>query len=378
MELGIGEKLTVTICDLAFGGAGVARIEDFVIFVPFVIPGEQVEVEILEVKKRFARGRLVKLLQAGPQRIAPLCRYYGECGGCQYQHLAYPAQLALKHKQVVDIFERIGHFHAPLVLPVTPCPEPFGYRNRILIRSQWNKPKQCLNLGFLRAHDRLVVDVEACPIAAPGLNAELLRVRANPPPKGGLKVLLRLPIPGWEVPRDSFFQNNSLLLPELVRLVSGCLKESGIRFLVDAYCGVGFFSLELAGQVEGFIGVEYDRPAVRAAQKNAVQRKVTQGEFWEGKTEELLPAILRRFPAGATVVLVDPPRAGCRPESLAQLREVRPAQIIYVSCNPSTQARDLNILCQDDVYRLMKIIPVDMFPQTQHVECIADLRLSKP
>jgi tRNA/tmRNA/rRNA uracil-C5-methylase (TrmA/RlmC/RlmD family) len=370
-----GDNLTLTITDIAFGGEGVARLEDFVVFVPFVAPGEVVEAEVTEVKKRFARAKLLRVLEASPERVEPACRYFGQCGGCQYQHIAYPVQLRLKHKQVADLFQRIGGLAPELVAPVIPCPQPYGYRNRIMIRSQWDKLKQGLNIGFIRTDNRLVVDVEECRIAEPALNQQLLRVRANPPPKGGLKVVLRIPPEGWEVPPDSFFQNNFFLLPKLVETVRERLRDSGARYLADVYCGVGFFSLELADVVESFAGVEYDQMAIKAARRNAAARNRANGQFAAGTAEELLPDLLARFTAAATTVLLDPPRKGCQPETLELLRRVRPAQIIYVSCHPATMARDLSLLCADDAYRVSQVVPLDMFPQTAHVECVADLRL---
>ena len=214
-----GETVRLTIDDIAFGGEGVGRLGDFVVFVPFVAPGETVEVELTEIKKRFGRARLVKIVEPSPDRTEPPCRYFGDCGGCQYQHLNYAAQLRVKHKQVRDLFQRIGGFDPALIDPVIPCPQPLGYRNRIMIRSQWDKFKQGLNIGFIRADNRLVVDIEECKIAEPALNEQILETRRHPPPKGGLKVVLRIAPEGWHVPRDSFFQNNFFLLPKLVETV---------------------------------------------------------------------------------------------------------------------------------------------------------------
>jgi len=374
----VGSKLTLTISDTAFGGEGVARTDDFVVFVPFVAVGEVVEAEVTEVKKRFARARLLRVLQPSPDRVAPACRYFGDCGGCQYQHLAYPAQLQLKHKQVGDLFERIGGFDPALVAPIIPCPQPYGYRNRIMIRSQWDKFKQGLNIGFIRADNRLVVDLDECKIAEPALNEQIRQVRAHPPPRGGIKVVLRIPPEGWEVPPDSFFQNNFFLLPRLVKVVRDRLRQGGTRHLVDVYCGVGFFSLELASMVESFAGVELDRLAIKAARSNAAARGCANGVFVDGAAEELLPELLARFTAGATTVLLDPPRKGCPPQMLRLLRQVRPAQVIYVSCHPATMARDLNVLCAEGVFKLAQVIPLDMFPQTSHVESVADLRSQLP
>jgi len=373
-KLSPGDTLRLRIDDIAFGGEGVGRVNDFVVFVPFVAPGEVVEAELTEVKKRFARARLRRVLQASPERVAPACRYFGECGGCQYQHLAYPAQLRIKHKQICDLFQRIGGFDGALVEEVRPCPQPYGYRNRIMIRSQWDKYKQGLNLGFIRAENRLVVDIEECKIAEPALNAQIQQVRLHPPPKGGLKVVLRVAAEGWAVPRDSFFQNNFYLLPGLVETVRERLRAAGTRFLIDGYCGVGFFSVELAALVERFAGVEVDTAAIKAARQNAVGRGICNGEFVAGRVEELLPRMLARFAAGATTLLLDPPRTGCPPGMLRLLAQAQPAQILYISCHPATLARDLNVLCAGGVFELSRIIPLDMFPQTQHVECVGDVR----
>lgn len=397
MNFAPGATVTLTIEDIAFGGEGVARLDDFVVFVPFVLVGEVVEAEITEVKKSFARARLVRLVQASPERVEPACRYFGACGGCQYQHIAYEAQLRIKHKQIADLFQRIGGFRPEAVSPVVACPQPYGYRNRIMIRSQWNKPAQKLNIGFIRWDCGLVEDIEECRIAEPALNEQIKHVRAHPPPKGGIKVVLRIPPEGWDVPPDSFFQNNFFLLPKLVETVGEFLRDvqkqgpltptlspsDGEReaekqrkpwHLVDLYCGVGFFGIELADAVESFVGVEYDQPAIRAARRNAAARGRTNGEFISGSVEEALPELLRRFSPQASTVLLDPPRKGCQREILEVLRVQLPAQIIYVSCHPATMARDLNILCEGGVFELARVVPLDMFPQTQHVECIADVR----
>lgn len=377
MSLEPGSVVQFSIDDIAFGGEGVGRVEELVVFVPFVAPGERVEAEITEVKKRFARGRLLKVIEPSPERVSPPCPYYGACGGCQYQHLSYPTQLQIKHKQVCDLFQRIGGIDPRLVEAVVPCPSPYGYRNRIMIRTQWDKFKQGLNIGYLRADSRLVVDIEECKIAEPALNEQIRQVRRDPPPKGGIKVVLRVAAEGWEIPRDSFFQNNFHLLPRLVETVRGRLRDGGARYLIDAYCGVGFFSLELADLVEEFVGVEVDAAAIRAARQNALARQRANGQFLAGRAEEWLPRMLARFDAQATAVILDPPRTGCPPTMMQALRTTRPAQVLYVSCHPATLARDLNVLCADNVFEVKKIVPLDMFPQTQHVECVVDARLHK-
>ena len=374
VSLAPGDKLTLRIGDIAFGGEGVAHVAGLVVFVPFVAVGEVVAAEITEVRKRFARARLLGVTVPSPERVEPLCRYYGQCGGCQYQHLDYSAQLRIKHKQVIDLFQRVGRFNPELVAPLIPCPQSYGYRNRIMIRSQWDKFKQSLNIGFVRADSRLVVDIEQCKIAEPILNEQIKYVRAHPPARGGIKVVLRHPPQDWEVPPDSFFQNNFLLLPKLVEVVGKLLGQGGARHLLDLYCGVGFFSITLGHLVESCVGVELDRLAIQAARRNATARACTNGEFIAGAAENILPALLSRFANRPTSVLLDPPRKGCRPETLQVLRRTRPAQVLYVSCHPATMARDLNVLCAEDVFELAQVVPLDMFPNTQHVECVADVR----
>lgn len=374
MPFQIGNKLTLTIHDIAFGGEGVGRTDDFVVFVPFVIVGETVEAEITEVKKNFARAKLLCVITPSPERVEPLCQHFTRCGGCQYQHMDYATQLRVKQKQIADLFERVGKISREVVAPVLPCPSPYGYRNRIMIRSQWNGPAKKLEIGFIRADRPFVEDITECKIAEPALNEQITHVRAHPPHKGGIKVVLRVQPENWEVPPDSFFQNNFFLLPKLVETVREFLQASDAKHLVDLYCGVGFFGIEAAGTMDSFVGVEYDKLAIAAARKNAASRNIQNGEFIAAKVEEALPELLKKFSPEKTAVILDPPRKGCWPETLELLRQTRPAQVIYVSCHPATMARDLNILCTDSVFELVRVQPLDMFPQTQHVECVADLR----
>lgn len=374
MSIKVGDKISLTIHDIAFGGEGVGRSDELVVFVPFVLVGEIVEVEITELKKNFARAKLLHVVTASPYRVEAPCVYFGKCGGCQYQHIDYSIQLQIKHKQIADLFERVGKIPSDKIAPVIGCPQPYGYRNRIMIRSQWNKPEQKLNIGFIRWDCGLVEDIERCLISEPAINEQITHVRANPPPKGGIKVVLRVQPEDWDVPADSFFQNNFFLLPKLVETVKEFLRSSGAKHLADLYCGVGFFGIEVAGVVESFVGVEYDRRAIEAARKNASLRNIANGEFISARVEEALPELLKKFSAAKSAVILDPPRKGCHPEILELLRQTKPGQLIYVSCHPATMARDLNILCADGVFDLMRVQPLDMFPQTQHVECVADLR----
>lgn len=370
----VGDRLEVEITDVAFGGDGVARTDGFVIFVPFVITGEIVLVRITERRKDFARAELIQVISPSTDRINAPCEYYGACGGCQYQHIDYDAQVRIKQAQVKSIFRRIGRFDTKIVNEIIPCPAPFGYRNRIMVRRQWDKVQERAVYGFLRHDNRLVVDLACCSIAEPALNEQLKQLRADPPPRNMQKVVLRIMPDDWELHRDSFFQNNFHLLPRLVDTVRECLRDAGTRYLVDAYCGIGFFSLSLADLVDSFAGIDIDKQSIEPARRNLQKRGITNGEFIQGNTEEHMSALLERFTPGQTTVILDPPRKGCHKDGLKMLMDSGPCQIIYVSCHPATLARDLKWLCENGGYELKNVTPLDMFPQTQHVECVADLR----
>ena len=372
----IGKIVKMKIDNIAFGGEGVGRVEGFVVFVPLVIEGEVVEAKIIEVKKSFARGELVKIINPSPIRINAECKYFGNCGGCQYQHIRYEDQLKIKQQQIIELFKRIGGFSEDKVAPVISCPQTFNYRNRILVRSQWNGKAKKLLVGFRKRNSHWVVEINDCKIAEPALNKQIPEVRANPPKRGGIKINLRVAPEDWSVPDHSFFQTNFFILPKMVNKVRKIFQSNNSEYLVDTYCGVGFFAIELANLAKKFVGVESDKLAIKAAQENSIKFGAENGEFIEGRTEDLLPELLEKFSPNKTSVILDPPRKGCAPSAIEQLRKVKPSQIIYISCHPATLARDLNILCADGVYRLEHVYPIDMFPHTQHIECITDLRLN--
>ncbi len=374
LPFSLGDTIQVTIDDLAFGGEGVGHFEGIAVFVPFVAVGEKVETEITEVKKNYARGRLLQVLTPSPDRIPAECPHFTACGGCQYQHLPYPIQLTAKRKQLVDIFQRIGGFESPPIQPVCGSPAPYGYRNRILVRTQYSKRTKRMSVGFLRHDNRLVVDVEKCHISEPALNEQLQLVRKDPPRKNGIKFNLRVMPDDWVLPPDSFFQVNYHLLPGMVSAVREYLKAAETSHLLDIYCGAGFFCLEAADLVKGFTGVEIDKKAIEAARENAKARGHANGDFIASPAEEAIPRLIDRYEAAKTSVILDPPRRGCAPNLLETLREHQPKQVIYVSCHPATLCRDLAELCREGVYSLQSVTPLDMFPQTKHVECVCDLR----
>jgi 23S rRNA (uracil1939-C5)-methyltransferase len=161
----------------------------------------------------------------------------------------------------------------------------------------------------------------------------------------------------------------------MIGAVAECLKAAGTKFLIDAYCGVGFFSLSLADVVESYIGVEVDHRAIKSARKNAESRQHLNGSFIEAPTEEVIEDLVQKYQPESTTIILDPPRKGCHASILEVLRKAKPKQIIYVSCHPATLSRDIKALCADQLFEVNQVIPLDMFPQTQHVECVTDIRL---
>ncbi len=404
---------------MAHGGAALGRHEGKVVFVPYAIPGEEVLVEIVEDKGRYARGRLVEVLSPSTQRVPPPCPHFGShatvaavgCGGCHWQHMAYEAQLEFKQRIVQDQLERIGRFESVSVKPVMGSPEPWRYRNHVQFALDEHG-----RLGFMGAESQRVVPIGECHIMHPLLDEvfgaldlefpELERLSLRCGVNTGQRMVvfethedepfeLEVDLPvscvfllsdgrtatlvgqeyisevlagqEYRISASSFFQVNTLQAEELVRLVREYLAPTGSEVLLDAYCGVGVFGLSLASEVGQLIGVEENPSAVADARFNA--GPADHAEFIEGRVEEILPSL--RAPIDLAVL--DPPRQGCASEVLAALAGLAPANIVYVSCDPATLARDTRQLAQVG-YQLLEVQPVDMFPQTYHIESVALLR----
>jgi tRNA/tmRNA/rRNA uracil-C5-methylase (TrmA/RlmC/RlmD family) len=380
-----GQRLELDITTVAFGGDGVARHENFVIFVPFVVAGERVEAQIIEVKKRYATADLIRVLRPSPHRVEPRCRYYAHCAGCQYQHIEYGHQLEMKQAQIRDVFERIGKIKNPPVAPVVASPRPYHYRNKLVVHGP-GRP------GFWTTRGRSIVNIEQCPIARDEINVRLAEIagqqlrhvhvtlRANAagqtwsfvePPADQL---ITETVLGRElsVPLASFFQVNREVIELALQHTRAILAASGCRVLVDAYCGIGLFALLLADLVEHVYGIEADAAAIAAANANVETWGLKNCDFYAGQTERLLLYTLRQCPLDQTCLILDPPRSGCGRPVLKTLREQRPRKLLYVSCAPPRLARDVKELTEHG-YRLDRVTPFDMFPQTQHCEAVAEL-----
>lgn len=393
-------RADVRIGTIAFGGEGVGRIGEKVVFVPFTAAGDTVRVEITEERKRYLRGVLLDVLEPGPERRNPPCPLFGRCGGCDYQHLSPGEQLSVKERQVREVFQRIGKIPDPPVLPIVPSPEVFHYRGKgeyHLRRGKGGVPA----FGFMDVRGGTVVPVSRCLLMDDSINgaanrffADVLADRAAVPdgryvfwsgwesagpglPGEGLPfpaVTRQVKGVSFLVPRDGFFQANLFLAGTLVDevLAAGGWKPGDS--VLDGYCGSGLFSLFLASRVARVTGVDSDGPAVLAARANALAWGLDGVVFLEGTAEETVRDLNgrgTRFDA----VLLDPPRAGCGRSLLETLADAPLREIVYVSCNPATQARDV-LLLREKGFRLSSLRPLDMFPQTKHVEVIARLTRS--
>jgi 23S rRNA (uracil1939-C5)-methyltransferase len=345
--------MQITIYDVAFGGKGVGRDEGMVVFVPFVVPGEVVTVRITKRKKKFAEGELVSVVKASEDRVEARCRYFEKCGGCAYQHIRYERQLELKAGQVEQTLRRVGHFaEAPMRATIASARQ-YGYRNRIRVHAEGGA------IGFFR-HDRHeLIDVEECPIAMEEVNGQLTGLRRGAREEGDYV------LSGER--REYFVQTNDGVAAALLDLVREIVAPESKR-LVDAYSGAGFFARELAGSFREVVGIEENERAVEFARRIAGPNE----SYVAGDVAIRLGDVLAAGGAGETCLILDPPAAGADGRVLELILGAGPAEIVYVSCDPATLARDLEILCRA-TYKLRSVTPLDMFPQTAEIEVVAHL-----
>ncbi len=364
--------IELALTGMAPGGEAVGRHEGLVCFVPFGLPGERVEVEIVERRKNFARARLLRVLAPAPERAAPACRHFGTCGGCSWQHATYAAQLGFKTAIVREQLARIGRLPDAEVRPCIASPAPYGYRNHARLAAD---PQG--RAGYRMAASHTVFAVEECPILEWGLQEELEEVktlRLEP----GDEVLLRAPMQPIEVgaftywaSEESFFQVNTGVAALLVDEVLAALRPQRGEAVLDLYAGVGLFTLPIAAAVMGrggrVLGVEANATAVADA------RRALAAYPHATMLAATVEAGLRSAEvAGARwdAVLLDPPRKGVERAALERIAALEAERLVYVSCDPATLARDLALL-REGGYATLYAQPLDMFPQTAHVECVA-------
>jgi 23S rRNA (uracil1939-C5)-methyltransferase len=447
-----GDVITLTIDDLAFGGEGVGRADGYVVFVREGLPGDTLRVRLTDTRARFGRGVIDEVVTASPDRVAAPCPYFGTCGGCRLQHLAYPAQLAFKEKQVRDCLERLGGLAADFPMrPILGAPEPYGYRNKMEFTVAGAAGATVLGLHEAQRYDS-VLDIRRCLLQSDTMNELLTAVREeltaravsvyDPGREQGLMrfvtlregrhtaqamvnlvaaapdvealgpvadaVAARVPATNsivlnvnakkasvaigteehllrgrehiaerlgdveFEVSANSFFQTNTIQAERLFEVVAEACELTGGETILDLYSGTGAISLLLARRCRAVYGIELVGAAVDDAVRNARKNGIENATFRAGEVRHVLPELMRQG-VRAAVAVADPPRAGFHPKALAALIALAPPRIVYVSCNPATLARDLADLVRGG-YRVEWVQPVDMFPQTPHIEAVARLQ----
>lgn len=348
------KTVNIEIKDIAYGGAGVGHSEGKVHFVAFTVPGERVAAEVCAERKRFAESRLQKVLESSPERVEPRCEHFGVCGGCAYQHVPYEVQLRWKREQVRSLFERIGGVKNVPVQEVVPSPKIWGYRNRIRLHSREGR------VGFFAKYGRSIVEIGRCEIAQESLNQRLAALGGAALKEG--EILL-----DERSGRRFFEQTNDGAAEELVRLVERLLAANAVA-LVDAYCGAGFFGRRLSGRFSQVLGIESNQAAVREAVRAAGPRE----RYVCGDVGFELKRALDLYAEDGVVLLLDPPASGLGRGVVELLEHSALRQIVYVSCDPATQARDVKAILERG-FRLETLVPLDMFPQTADVEVVASL-----
>jgi 23S rRNA (uracil1939-C5)-methyltransferase len=427
------DPIDVRIEKLVYGGEGLAHHEGHTVFAPFVLPDENVSIEPLETRKKFIRGRVAQIKTPSIDRAVPPCPYFGVCGGCDYQHIPYELQRRYKSEILRETLSRLGRvqWEGPIVPHASP---PFGYRNRV----QWKIARDesgSLGIGYFQAGSQKLCAIQQCPIASPRLNealgaivnllqsgklpAELREIEAFVDQDdnqlllnlaldtadgavGAIAELFRSALPAastllihdrrsdrfelagpghisyrvgdynYRIGHLSFFQVNRFLLDELVRAVVG---EARGRLALDLFAGVGLFSVPLANRFERLIAVESNVAAVRDLEANLQASGATSPNLRHTTVE----AFLEHWHDRPDLVVLDPPRTGVAARALSRLIKIAPQEIVYLSCDPATLARDLAILAGDTqnpgAYRISEVHLVDIFPQTYHIEAL--VRLSR-
>lgn len=404
---------------MAQGGEGLARQENGrVIFVPYAIAGEKARVEIVESRRGFARGRIVELLAASPKRVTPRCPHFPPspevsgglwCGGCQWQHISYQAQLDFKTQIVRDQFARLAKMPNAPILPTLAAKSEWFYRNNMQF-----VVNQDGNLCLRAPDSHTLVPIQQCFIMDEPIREMFKTLELDPDSFDGVTLRagentgerfiilesedpetpeletdepvsiafrgadVTVPILGKEVltekvgtrtfdiSPESFFQVNTAMAGTLVELVTECLAPRSTDVLLDGYGGVGLFGLTLAKQVARVIEIEENPYALEDAQENA--KNLENVEFHEGRVE----FVLRGLDTAIDIAVVDPPRAGLERGALEALVAKKPRTIAYVSCDTATLARDVARFVELG-YRLEQVLPVDLFPQTHHIETVTQL-----
>ena len=398
----------VELTTFTYGGDAMGRLPDSrAVFVPFGLTGEKVRIRLTEEKKNFARGEIIEILDSSPDRIEAKCRHFGACGGCHYQSLPYNKQIQAKTDILVDQLKRIGKIENPPVEKMIACPKPWNYRNhvqfsldadgklgfqmpnsnRVIPITECHLPENLIN-GFwpqLEFEPETNIDRVSLRLGADDDMMLVLESESPEPPEleieagisvthvyegntvvmaGSDHILMRVLDRDFKVSAASFFQVNTVMAGKMVEHLLTNLPISQSTTLLDVYCGVGLFSAFLAPKCKTVIGIESSESSCEDFAVNLDE--FDNVELYEGNAEEVIP----HLEANPDVIVVDPPRAGLDKAVLDGIVKLSPSLIAYVSCDPSTLARDAARLINAG-YKLKEVTPFDLFPQTYHIESIS-------
>lgn len=387
MSYNIGDRVEVKIEKIVPNGLGMAFAEKLTIFVPLSVAGDRLEVELRQIQGKTAFAAIIEILEPSQDRIEAPCVYFGECGGCDFQQMSYKAQLEAKKGIIADCLSRIAHINWNFDIPIIPSKEKFGYR----LRTQFHANGKG-QLGFFRRLTHEIIDIENCQVLTLPMNGVLNALRKQNSQlqyKGIVDIEAAAFEVGTSIASDdikeppsevdievfgekfffdarSFFQANEQMLESLVGEAVGGFEG---KTAFDFYCGAGLFSVPLAKSFERVYGVESSPDSISYARKNRDTAKIGNLKFYEGRVKDFLK---ERRGQKADFVLIDPPRSGVKTATLKNIAEVCVSNLNYVSCNPSTLARDLRVLL-DEGFGIKSITAIDLFPQTHHVETIVKL-----
>ncbi len=339
----------MTIERVVFGGRGLARTDLGVVLVSGVLPGEVVEVRITHRSSGALFAEVVAFRELSPRRIKAPCPFYADCGGCSMQHAEYALQLEIKLGQVRETLERLGKIESPPLTGIEPCPDPFGYRNRITVHAHRGR------VGFHRRDGRGLVDIDQCLLASEPVNRALAELRT----KGRGSGHYTLRAPGLS---RAFHQTNKSVASLLRDWVLSHIPDP-TPLLVDAYCGAGYFGRAAASKCQSVVGIDHDLYNIEEATENATHNE----RYLCAPVEQELGSILDAH--REAVLLVDPPREGLSKDVREIIALRPPAAFIYVSCDPATLARDAAAF--SSVFQMTEARAFDMFPQTAEIETAA-------
>jgi len=388
----MADPFEVTIERILPGGVGLAHAEGKTLFVALAAPGDVARVRVDRVRGKVAFATIEEILSPSPVRIEPPCRYFGTCGGCDFQQLDYQAQLDAKVAIIRDCLRRIAHVEN-LDIAITPSPRQWQYRSRV----NWQFNAETQALGFFERGSHQVCDIAECAVLVPELQQTLMRLRAAIPSfpdeldeleavAGDQGVSLSTPLPGFsatDISRkvaeetyhfnsESFFQINDGILAALVTEVTH--NERGAKAM-DLYCGVGLFTVALARRFTFVGGVEANPDAALFARRNLQFASLPNGRIAIHDVGDWLEANAGPL-APVDLLVIDPPRTGVEEHVIDGILNLKPKRITYVSCDPATLARDLKALLAAG-FDLATVAAFDMFPQTHHVETVVKLNQAK-